>query len=67
MIASHAQGGAYLSLEHPQCGQPRRMTVTKIRIIDQADCLRMLMNFVAFLAERKAVPLFFGETQDEIL
>ncbi len=66
MGRSHSQCGTQRSLENLQCWQAGRMTVAKIGIIDQADRLRVAMNFVALLADRKVVPLIFGQLQYEL-
>ena len=39
--------------------------MTKVQVIDQAYCLRILMNVIALLPERKLLPLLFGQLQYE--
>ena len=66
MVCHHPEHGLQFSLEHIQCWQSCRVAVAKVGVIDQADRLRVLMNFIAFLEERKIFPLFVRQIQDKI-
>ena len=40
--------------------------MAKVEIIDKTNRLSVLMNFIALLADRKVLPLFVRQIQDEI-
>jgi hypothetical protein len=43
------------------------VAVPEVRVVNEGDRLRVLMNFITLLANRKGVPLLLAELQNQVL